>query len=262
MPHFTGVAGRVYYRFWEVPDARAGIVFLHGYGEHSGLYHRFAAALNHRGINLWALDEIGHGLTEGVRGFVGSLDDLEANGRRLAQVATDAYPDLPLIVAGHSLGGATAALLVARDPAPFRGAVLSGTPLSAPRWIEELDPAVGLALEPTDLSSDPFYLDALANDPLAFTDSEASPLDALPPAWKELGERFSDVGVPVLLVHGDRDPVAPIDGNRDWAARLSRVRLFEVPGGRHDVLNETTHESVAAAIAEFTLEVTAPAVAI
>ena len=38
MPYFDGVSGRVYYRSWDAPDARAGIVFLHGYGEHSGLY--------------------------------------------------------------------------------------------------------------------------------------------------------------------------------------------------------------------------------
>jgi alpha-beta hydrolase superfamily lysophospholipase len=68
MPTFDGATGRVYYKAWRVPAPRtAAVVFLHGFGEHSGLYHRYGDALNRAGIELWALDEIGHGLTEGER---------------------------------------------------------------------------------------------------------------------------------------------------------------------------------------------------
>src|ERR1700760_4970338 len=63
MPYFDGVTGRVYYRAWRAPAPRtAAVVFLHGFGEHSGLYHRLGDALTGAGIDLWALDEIGHGL--------------------------------------------------------------------------------------------------------------------------------------------------------------------------------------------------------
>jgi len=31
------------------------VVFLHGFGDHSGLYRRFGNALNGAGIELWAL---------------------------------------------------------------------------------------------------------------------------------------------------------------------------------------------------------------
>ena len=40
---------------------------------------------------------------------------------------------------------------------------------------------------------------------------------------------------------------------REWAARLKRARLAEFPGGRHDILNETVHRQVAAAITDFIL---------
>ncbi len=54
MPTFGGVTGRVYYRAWRVPAPRsAAVVFLHGFGEHSGLYHRLGNALNNAGIELW-----------------------------------------------------------------------------------------------------------------------------------------------------------------------------------------------------------------
>ena len=37
MPAFGGVTGRVYYKAWRVPPLRAAaVVFLYGFGEHSG----------------------------------------------------------------------------------------------------------------------------------------------------------------------------------------------------------------------------------
>jgi alpha-beta hydrolase superfamily lysophospholipase len=229
------------------------VVFLHGYGEHSGFYHRFAAALNQRDVSLWALDEIGHGLTDGARGVVRSIDLLEANARRLAALAAAEAPQLPLVLAGHSLGAVAAALTVARDPAPFAAAVLSGALLAPVPWFDAAAPDNGLALELADLSADPGYLDQLENDPLGFIESEGPPLSTLPAAWDELATAFEAVPVPVLLVHGERDVVAPVADSRDRAARLDRVRLFEVPDGRHDILNDTSHARVAEEIAAFVL---------
>ena len=133
--------------------------------------------------------------------------------------------------------------------------MLSGTPLEPPAWMAALDASAGLDLDAADLSSDPSYLDQLENDPLAFTDSESGPMDALPPAWEELALRLQTVTIPVLFVHGELDPVAPVAVTRQWAARLPAARLAEIPGARHDVLNETAHRQVATAIADFALEV-------
>lgn len=40
---------------------------------------------------------------------------------------------------------------------------------------------------------------------------------------------------------------------REWTGRLKRARLAEFAGARHDILNETVHQEVAAAITEFIL---------
>jgi alpha-beta hydrolase superfamily lysophospholipase len=257
VPYFDGVAGRVYYKAWRVaPPAAAVVVFLHGFGEHSGLYHRLGNTLNAAGIELWALDEIGHGLTDGDRAVIDSVDDLVANGRRLTALAAAASPGRPLFLAGHSLGGVTAALTAARDAAGFAGLILSGTPLSPLDWVEEL--AAGgdgeLALDPADLSHDPFYLDELASDPLAFTSAAGGKSLAaiLPPAWAELAGSFEAVPVPVLFVHGSDDPVAPVGGTREWSGRVRDGQLAEFAGAHHDVLNETAHREVAATIIAFT----------
>src|ERR1035437_1513226 len=104
MPTFGGVTGRVYYKAWRVPVPRAAaVVFLHGFGEHSGLYHRLGYALNDAGIELWALDEIGHGLPEGDRAIIRSIDHLVQNGRQLAAVLDEMVdgPDYSPITLGQ-----------------------------------------------------------------------------------------------------------------------------------------------------------------
>jgi alpha-beta hydrolase superfamily lysophospholipase len=258
MPLFDGAAGRVYYKAWRVPGQRtAAVVFLHGFGEHSGLYHRLGNTLNASGIELWALDEIGHGLTEGERAVIASIDDLVENGRRLTALAEAAQPGAPVWLAGHSLGSAAAAVSAARDPGRYAGLILSGAALSPLDWVLALaqDENAEISLDPADLSSDPFYLDELTYDPLAFTSAAGarSLAAVLPPAWAEAAAGLPQVDLPVLLVHGADDPVVPVGQARDWAGRLKRARLAEFPGARHDVLNETVHREVAAAVTEFIL---------
>jgi alpha-beta hydrolase superfamily lysophospholipase len=258
MPTFDGATGRVYYKAWRVPGPRsAAVVFLHGFGEHSGLYHRLGNTLNRSGVELWALDEIGHGLTEGDRAVIGSIDDLVENGRRLTALAEAAQPGDPVWLAGHSLGSAAAAVSAARDPGRYAGLILSGALLSPLDWVVALgdDDAAELALDPADLSSDPFYLDELAYDPLAFTSAAGarSLATVLPAAWAELAAGFGQVTLPVLFVHGSDDPVIPVAHAREWAGRLKRARLAEFAGARHDILNEAAHQEVASVITGFIL---------
>jgi alpha-beta hydrolase superfamily lysophospholipase len=256
MPTFDGVTGRVYYKVWRCP-AQASIVFLHGFGEHSGLYHRLGNTLVSSGINLWALDEIGHGLTAGERAVIQSADDLVDNARRLVALAEADRPGQGVWLAGHSLGAVAAALTAVREPRRFAGLILSGAAASPLDWVIGLgqEGAGELSLNAEDLSSDPFYLDELEFDPLAFTSAAggASLAAVLPPAWAELASELPRLELPVLIVHGEQDPVVPVEHARAWAGRIARARLAEFPGARHDVLNETVHQQVAAAISEFVL---------
>lgn len=64
----------------------------------------------------------------------------------------------------RALAGSLVALLAALDdPSSYVGTVVSGTPMSPLAWL--LDTVGPLDLEPEELSSDPFYLDQLDNDP-------------------------------------------------------------------------------------------------
>jgi alpha-beta hydrolase superfamily lysophospholipase len=56
---------------------------------------------------------------------------------------------------------------------------------------------------------------------------------------------------PVLVVHGEADPVAPIAEIRRRTAVSSGTTLVAVVDGRHDALNDAAHRSVAAQIVQW-----------
>ncbi|GAA4477612.1 alpha/beta hydrolase [Rhodococcus olei] len=97
-------------------------------GQHSGHYHRFARALAGEGVETWALDHVGHGLTEGEIGDPGPIADLGANALTLADLAARERPGLPLAIMGHSLGAGAAVAALAVEPARFAAVVLCGLP--------------------------------------------------------------------------------------------------------------------------------------
>lgn len=138
MPFFDGATGAVHYRTWTVADARFGLVFLHGLGQNSGHYHRFARLLNERGVDVWAVDHVGHGLTEGELTDAAQIPGLAQNALQLIDIAEAEHPELSFALMGHSLGAATAIAALGAHPEAVRCAILCGTPKSVTGSADDL----------------------------------------------------------------------------------------------------------------------------
>lgn len=254
MPFLDHPLGRVYYRHWPAPEPRAAVVFLHGFGEHTGLYHRYGFALNAAGIDLWAIDQLGHGLSPGERGQFGTLEDSSALADSLTALAERASPTIPLIAQGHSYGAVVTLFRLLEKPDRYRAGVVSGAPLVP---VPELvDRNTAMNLDAGGLSADPFYLDCVENDPLAFTDADGRGLAReLDRGWDRFGMELPKLTVTTLAVHGQIDPIAAPGAVRAYAEQIPALRYREFPGARHDVLNDTSHDDVAGAIVAFVDEV-------
>lgn len=250
MPFIDHPKGRAYYRHWASAQPRAAVIFLHGFGEHTGLYHRYGFALNAAGIDLWAVDQFGHGLSPGTRGDFGSTEDSSSLADALISLFETATPAIPLIAQGHSFGSIVTLFRLLDQPDRYAGGVVSGAPLVPIPAM--LDNDTALRLEPSWLSEDPFYLDLLATDPLAFVDADGVALTReLDRAWDRFGAVLPKLAVPTLAVHGSNDPIAAVGAVRAYAEQIDSLRLAEFEGARHDVLNETVHREVAATIVGF-----------
>ncbi|MGE2722044.1 alpha/beta fold hydrolase [Mycolicibacterium celeriflavum] len=250
MPFIDHPKGRAYYRHWAAAQPRATVIFLHGFGEHTGLYHRYGFALNAAGIDLWAVDQFGHGLSPGTRGDFGSIEDSSSLADALISLAEDATPGLPLIAQGHSFGSIVTLFRLLDHPDRYAAGVVSGAPVVPIPAM--LDSDTSLDLDPRWLSADPFYLDLLENDPLAFVDADGAALmRELDRAWDRFGAALPKLAVPTLAVHGSIDPIAPVGPVRAYAEQIDALQMAEFEGARHDILNETVHREVAAAIVGF-----------
>ena len=114
--------------------ASKGLVLLfHGLGAHARFPSvRVAAeALASGGFTVCAPDFAGHGVSGGQRGFIHSAERLESDALLFVEAAQRAHPQLPLFLAGSSMGGAIAfqAALALGDE--VRGLVLLA-PMLAP----------------------------------------------------------------------------------------------------------------------------------
>lgn len=238
MPIQKTTAGQYYYRNWDCENALASVLLLHGFGEHTGHYHRFAAALVHAGFDVWGIDHVGHGMTGGTPGHFESIDQLVDHARDLASLIRMKHPSRPLVIVGHSLGGITgAALALSLEPAAS-GVVLTGAPFEGLPVIKD-----GIELV---MSRDAAYLDALEHDPLKFdtAPAEANLWRAISEQTDALSKGLSKLSIPVLLINGEHDVFAPPSLAQRWSKLIPNAHVVEIAGGYHDIPNDTDHRKV------------------
>ena len=268
MPFFDGSRGRIHHTAW-LPDGdvRAVVVFCHGgFGEHLGLYEVLGRRLATDGIAVHALDAVGHGRSDGERDLMPSWDVYVDDARTLAGLAQAQHPGRPLVLEGHSAGGVAALLLAQRSPELAQALVVSAPPAQPLPWVEELA-AEGVdeveAPDPAEaFSTHPEYLDALRTDPLVHRGSvPPQTIEALMRTWPDIaaGVAQGRPAIPTLFLHGEDDPVVPVEDSRALVARLPRATLRTFPGDLHDVLNEHDRDAVHDVVAEFVLAQVRPA---
>ena len=237
---------------------RGVVILVHGLGEHAGRYDPVARHLNGWGFAVRGYDQHGHGESGGVRGGLPS-------GQRLLVDLADMVdstrsrmdPGTPLILLGHSMGGAVAARFVSLDARPVQGLVLSSPALDAGfgrfkrllvATLAHFAPnlRVGNGLDVNAISHDRAAVRAYQSDPLVHDRisarlaqfiAEAGPATlAKAPAWK----------VPTLLLYAGADKLVNPAGSRAFHAAAPRnmvtAHCFE--GMYHEIFNELDSESV------------------
>ena len=124
---------------WPLAGARAGVLIVHGLGEHAGRYGPLAAWFNARGYAVRSYDQRGHGRSPGRRGALSRPLELVDD---LAEVYGDfaaTLPEPPLLL-GHSMGGLVALRAVLDKRVAPPALVLSSPALRAwtPAWEQAL----------------------------------------------------------------------------------------------------------------------------
>jgi alpha-beta hydrolase superfamily lysophospholipase len=218
-------------RQWAPPNeiaVRGTVVLLPGRGEHAGVYERFGRRLAADGYHVHALDGV----------------DTES-----AAAAVASAPPGPVVLAGADVGALRALAFAVRGDPRLTGLLLAGVPSTGPvvgvdlgalAWVDELAARTACPTHQARLSDDSGVVRGGLATPVP---AELTGIVAEP--------SLADLAIPVLFVHGGADVIAPLAGARTLAGRLPAAELAIVDGGRHDVLNDLHHRTVAAHVTQW-----------
>jgi alpha-beta hydrolase superfamily lysophospholipase len=263
--HFEGIGGlALYYQGWQ-PDIapQAGLVIVHGMGDHSGRYANLVGPLADVGIASYAFDLRGFGRSEGPRGHINSWREYREDLRLFLEMARRNLPGTPLFLFGYSLGTLVVLDYVIRDSQAVQGAVLSGVAVDPAgvgnpvqkmlaRVLSRIMPAftIDLGGDYTAVTRDEAVIAQLHADPLHHTRVSARWGTESMNVREWVCSRAADVNLPVLFVHGDDDRVNLLSGARRYLAEVGCAdkTLLTYPGSRHETHNDLDHAQVAADI--------------
>jgi pimeloyl-ACP methyl ester carboxylesterase len=232
----TGVA----LRYTEQGDARGvPVVLVHGPTDSGRSWEPLLAHLPPE-IRAFAITQRGHG-----------GGDRPASGYRPTDFAADLLAFLDAVglaaavLVGHSAAGFTIARVAAAHPARVLGLVLIASPshLDDNRAFAALVEQLGGLTDPLDPA---FVRDFVVGTsapslPPAFLDAIVEEAQRVPAGvWQAtfsglVGERLEGgaIGVPALLLWGDRDPLVGRDAQDALLAAIARAELAIVPGAGH-----------------------------
>ncbi|THF99185.1 hypothetical protein TEA_010636 [Camellia sinensis var. sinensis] len=239
------------------------MVIIHGLNEHSGRYAHFARQLTSCNFGVYAMDWIGHGGSDGLHGYVPSLDHVVADTGAFLEKIKSEYPGIPCFLFGHSTGGA---VVLKAASYPHIEQMLEGIILTSPALrVKPAHPIVG-AVAPLFSMVVPKYQFKGANkrgipvsrDPAALLAKYSDPLVYTGPMRVRTGHEilrissyllrnFKSVTIPFFVLHGTADkvtdPLASQDLYNRAASEFKDIKLYE--GFLHDLLFEPEHDEVA-----------------
>jgi len=218
---------------WDEPlgaTPRGTLILLAGRGEAASVYTRFARRLSADAYRVRVVRDV--------------TDDPKASTVTVRALIAESEIE-PVVLIGSD-AGSVLALDIASDARSGVAAVVSAGLPSAHGLLADaqtqLDARSACPVHRRVLE------DALAVDPLALARDLPRELRLPSPA---------SVRVPVLAIHGSIDSIASISEVQSYYRQLSQARVAVVNDGRHDILNDVSHRSVAATIVLFLEEIRA-----
>lgn len=255
---------RLAYRAWPVKDSTVTFAVVHGHGEHSGRYQRFADGMAKHRMATYAVDLRGHGESAGQRGHVDAwtqwVEDAAAFVQHVERETADEV--VPL---GHSFGGVVMLSAVRAGRLPNAKRFIVSSP--ALRLTKEVPPlltrvssllssvtprlALSNNVDPRTVSRIPEIVDAYRADPLVHGKITTRLYTEWRRACKENLEHAADIRLPFLIIAGTVDPLIDPEGSRELHRRAPTSDLRLLEGRYHEPFNDLGSDEVFQLIADW-----------
>ena len=258
---------RLAYRSWPATDAaRITFAVVHGLGEHSGRYERFARGMAPFGMSTFAVDLRGHGKSDGARGHVDSwsqwVDDAAA-----FVAFVESQSNAEVVPLGHSFGGVvmlstvrsgklshTNKRFVLSSPALRLKVEVPGWKSSLAGIASKLTPGLAMnnEVDAATVSRIPEVVEAYRKDPLVHSRISSRLYAEWAHAARENLDRAGDINIPFLILAGTADRLIDPAGSEELHRRapaMSTLRMLE--GRYHEPFNDLGSDEVFVTIAEW-----------
>jgi alpha-beta hydrolase superfamily lysophospholipase len=254
----------LFVRSWIPPQYQGVIALVHGFGEHSGRYQHVANFLNTNGFAVVAIDNRGHGKSEGQRGHAPSFESYYNDVESLIDYTQKTTKkDLPLFVYGHSLGGNLVLNTILRRHTEGISGIITTGPLIAlafkpsafllilGKLLRRIFPTLSQpgGVKPVHISRDKAVVDAYIKDPVVHGKvTTAAGMDLLEAA-DFLNTYAGKMPVPTLIMHGSDDFLTSQPASEAFAKRVEGdITYRKWDGLYHEIHNEPEKEQVFAAL--------------
>jgi len=242
-------------------DTTGRVLLVHGMGEHSSRYEHVARVLTAAGLRVDSFDHRGHGRSTGVRGHSPSYQRLQDD----IQLMLEQDNTNPVFLYGHSMGGNLVLNFGLKNPA-VRGIIAtgpwlrlteqpSGAVILFARLMAAIKPdlTINSGLDADGLSHDSALNQAYRDDPLVHPKISVKHFSGIHDAGLAAIEQAAAFTTPLLLIHGEKDPICDPEASRQFfAACKSGDKTLNIwPELFHEVHNEPEQDEVLAVIRDW-----------
>ena len=253
------------------PDgpAAASLLIIHGMSEHSGRYLETARVLAGAGIDCLIPDLRGFGKSFGRHGDARRIEDFLRDLEGLYRFLARTEPSKPVFILAHSLGAFLACSLLAGSADVRPQGVILSSPLIEPAIqvppAKEAVAAVASVLYPAYSEKIPLKSTYLTHDKRILARDAADPLlqytitarfyTLLRRALRPFPQAAARLRCPILLLQAGEDHVVSRPAAETFFQNLGSEdkELVVYPGLYHEILNETTRQTVYSKIISWVL---------
>lgn len=247
---------------WEPSEKpKALINLVHGFGEYSERYDHWAMRFAEKGYVVHAIDNRGHGKSDGRRGHINSHDEFLNDVDVLIQESTMLYPDLKQFIYGHSMGGNIVSNYILKRDNNFTGAIISspwlklsfdpsGLTIFFSRILQKIYPKFTQKskLDIKGISHDTKVVEAYLKDPLIHEKISAKMFFEIYKSGLWAIDNTDKLKIPVLIQHGTGDKITSHKASNKFFenAKMNgkNITYKEWDGLYHELHNEMEKDKV------------------
>lgn len=260
---FDGLA--LYGQSWSPAAPKALICLVHGFNDHTARFDSWSRRLAAEGFAVAAVDLRGHGRSGGRRGYARCYHFLLEDIRVLMNNARALFPDLPLVLYGHSMGGnlVTNYLLAEKD-IPHAAVITSPwfTLTRQPPLMTMIGATILRILLPfmvvksdidaNGLSRNPAVVKAYVDDPLVHNLIQPNLFFSVEEQGLRASRHIYKINIPLLVMHGSADAITSVNQTRSFVQNAGPLTTYiEWPGCSHELHNDLQADAVFASLTEW-----------